>query len=40
MEENIIYGFSLGIGLVIIPGFMAWVINKLYNFIKSMLFDK
>lgn len=40
MQENIIYGFSLGIGLVIIPGFAAWVINKLYNFIKGMLFDK
>ena len=40
MEENIIYGFGLGIGLVIIPGFTAWVISQLYNFLKSMLFDK
>lgn len=40
MEENIIYGFGLGIMLVIIPGFTAWVINRLYNFLKNMIFDK
>lgn len=40
MKENIIYGFGLGITLVMLPGFMAWVINRLFNFIKSMLFDK
>lgn len=38
MKENIIYGFNLGIGLVIIPGFTAWVVNRLFNFLKSMLF--
>lgn len=37
MEENIIYGFGLGIMLVMIPGFSAWVINRLFNFFKSML---
>lgn len=40
MEENIIYGFGLGIMFVMIPGFTAWVINKLFHFLKSMLFDK
>lgn len=40
MENNIIYGFGLGIGLVVVPAFTAWIINKLFHFFKSMLFNK
>lgn len=40
MENNIIYGFGLGIMLIIVPSFSAWVVSKLYAFLKSILFDK
>lgn len=40
MQENIIYGFELGLMLIIVPAFGAWIINKLFHFFKSMLLNK